>query len=95
MSKIKTSKQLERHFKGIANHRRIDILLAINDCDGLTLQNLSEKLHCNFKTVAGHTKSLVNAGLLNKAYKGNAVAHSLSPYGREIVEFIKKFGAKD
>lgn len=89
--KLKNSKQLERHFKGIANHRRIDILLAINDNDGLTLREITEMLKCNFKTISGHTKSLVHAGLLNKKYKGKAVVRSLSPYGRKLVEFIKKF----
>jgi len=89
--KIKTSKQLERHFKGIANHRRIDILLILNDIDGLTLRELAERLKCNFKTIAGHTKSLVQAGLLNKKYRGKAVAHSLSPYGKKLIKLVKKF----
>ena len=26
----KTAKQMERHLKGIANHRRIDVLLLVN-----------------------------------------------------------------
>jgi len=89
--KTKTSKQLERHFKGIANHRRIDILLAINEYDGLTLQNIADRLRCNFKTISEHTRRLVQAGLLNKKYKGTAVAHSLTPYGQKLVEFIKEF----
>jgi len=67
--KIKTSKQLERHFKGIANHRRIDILLLVKDFDGITLENIAEKLQGNFKTVSEHTRRLVQAGLLNKRYQ--------------------------
>ena len=93
--KVKTSKQLERHFKGIANHRRIDILLAIDEHDGLTLQNIADRLHCNFKTISEHTRRLVQAGLLNKKYKGTAVAHSLSPYGLRLVEFIKQFASSN
>ncbi len=93
MGKTKTSKQLERHFKGIANHRRIDILIEVSKRDGLTLQGISGILHCNFKTVSEHTRRLVNAGLLNKKYVGNSVVHSLSLYGREIVNFMKSFSS--
>ena len=89
--KTKTSKQLERHFKGIANHRRLDILLILDDIDGLTLQDITERLGCNFKTISGHTKSLVQAGLLNKKYRGKAVAHSLSAYGKKLIELVKRF----
>jgi DNA-binding MarR family transcriptional regulator len=91
MNKTKTSKQLERHFKGIANHRRLDILFLIKNFDGLTLQEIADRLGCNFKTISGHTKTLVNAGLLDKKYKGRRVAHSLSPYGQKIIELIETF----
>ena len=89
--KIKTSKQLERHFKGIANHRRIDILLLVKDHDGLTLEDIAERLNCNFKTISEHTRRLVGAGLLNKKYKGRIVLHSLSPYGHKLAKFIEIF----
>jgi len=89
--KIKTSKQLERHFKGIANHRRIDILLLVKSHDGLTLENIADTLNCNIKTISEHTRRLVAAGLLNKRYKGRTVLHSLSPYGQRLVNFIKTF----
>jgi len=91
MEKIKTSRQLERHFKGIANHRRLDILFLVNQTDGLTLEEIAERLRCNFKTISGHTKTLVNAGLLDKKYQGRQVAHSLSPYGQKLIELIKTF----
>ncbi len=91
MAKIKTSKQLERHFKGIANHRRIDILFLVRDFDGIILEEIAEKLKCNFKTISEHTRRLVQAGLLNKKYQGRVVAHSLSPYGQKLIEFIKTF----
>jgi len=87
----KTSKQLERYFKGAANHRRIDILFAVKGADGITLEQISEKLRANFKTMSEHTKKLVQAGLLNKKYQGRGVAHSLSPYGQKFLEFIKTF----
>jgi DNA-binding MarR family transcriptional regulator len=87
----KTSKQLERYFKGVANHRRIEILFAVKSSKDITLEQLAEKINANFKTVSEHTKKLVNAGLLNKTYRGRGVAHTLSPYGQKFLEFIKSF----
>ena len=91
LKKPKTSKQLERHFKGIANHRRIDILLPIAERNGIDVDGIAKELQCNFKTVSEHTRRLVQAGLVDKAYHGRTVVHALSPYGRIIVAFIKTF----
>jgi DNA-binding MarR family transcriptional regulator len=88
---MKTAKQLERHFKGMANHRRIDIMLSVAKNEGITVEELAELLKCNFKTVSEHTRRLVGAGLLNKEYRGREVAHALSPYGKVFVEFIRSF----
>lgn len=87
----KTSKQLERHFKGIANHRRIDILLLVQISDNITVDGIAKTLNCNVKTISEHTRRLVQAGLLNKRYVGREVIHSLSPYGQKAVEIVKTF----
>ena len=87
----KTSRQLERHFKGVANHWRIEVLLLLDKEDGISLDGITEKLGCNIKTISEHTRKLVQAGLVNKTYKGRAVRHSLSPYGKIFCRFIKTF----
>ncbi len=89
--KIKTSKQMERHFKGIANHRRIDILIFIAKNDGVNLEDIADNLDCNIKTISEHTKRLVQAGLINKQNQGRAVSHTLSPYGKTLCTFITTF----
>ncbi len=88
---MKTPKQLERYFKGAANHRRLDILLLISKHDGVALEDIAESLNCNIKTISEHTRRLVQAGLLNKKYIGRFVEHSLSPYGKMFVSFLQKF----
>ena len=88
---MKTAKQLERYFKGMSNHRRIDILILVSKNPGITVDGISEKLNCNFKTISEHTRKLVQAGLLNKKYRGTAVANSLSPYGYKFLRFAKLF----
>jgi DNA-binding MarR family transcriptional regulator len=89
--KGKNAKQLERHFKGVANHRRIDILSIIAENEGITLDEIAGQLRINFKTASEHTRRLAQAGLIRKSYRGRAVAHALSPYGRIFYRFIKTF----
>ena len=88
---MKTPKQLERYFKGAANHRRIAILLTVERNDGITVEDIAKELAANFKTVSQHSRALVHAGLLNKTYHGRQVMHSLSPYGRYFLKFMKTF----
>jgi len=88
---MKTPKQLERHFKGAANHRRIAIMLAVEKNEGITVEALANVLGANLKTISQHTRSLVQAGLLNKQYRGRQVANSLSPYGKSFLRFMKTF----
>ena len=88
---MKTPKQLERYFKGAANHRRIAILITVDKNKGISVEELASALHANMKTISQHTRSLVNAGLLNKRYRGRQVVHSLSPYGKAFLKFMTTF----
>jgi len=91
MNKEKTAKQMERHLKGIANHYRIEILLLIAEHEKITLEEIVKKLGANEKTIGEHTRRLYQAGLINKKYCGRFVEHSLSPYGKTFVNFLKFF----
>src|SRR3989344_9242082 len=79
---LKTAKQMERHLKGVANHRRIEILFLIARKEGISVEGISDSLQCNFKTISEHIRRLVHAGLVEKKYEGHIVRHKLSPYGR-------------
>ena len=46
-NKLKTSKQMERHFKGISNHKRIEILLMVDKNKDLSLDEIDENLKGN------------------------------------------------
>ena len=89
--KLKRAKQMERHLKGMANHYRIEILLTIATNDGITLDQIIETLNANEKTIGEHTRRLFVAGLVNKKYRGKFVEHTLSPYGKKFVQFLKSF----
>jgi len=88
---MKTTRQMERHIKGIANHHRIAILLLIAENKRITLEKIVEKIRANEKTIGEHTRRLVTAGLVDKEYNGKFVEHMLTPYGRMFVNFLLKF----
>ncbi len=88
---VKGPKRLERHFKGVANHRRIQILLLIADKRDITLVAIAEAVKGNLKTVSEHVRRLVLAGLIAKKYEGRSVLHTLTPYGVVFVKFIDSF----
>ncbi len=89
--KLKGPKKLERHFKGVANHRRIQILLMVAKDPGLTLLDIVDRTRGNLKTIAEHTRRLTLAGLIEKTYSGREVEHKLTPYGRQFTSFIETF----
>lgn len=91
MKGLKTAKQMERHLKGMANHYRIQILLVIAEREGINLDEIIDAVRANEKTIGEHTRRLFQAGLVNKKYSGNFVEHSLSPYGKIFVNFLKSF----
>ena len=91
VGKLKSAKKLERHFKGVANHWRIQILLLVKKSPEVTLDNITESLNANTKTISAHVQRLVQAGLVEKAYAGRSVQHQLTPYGKEFVAFIERF----
>ena len=91
MTKSKSPGQMEKHLKGMANHYRIEVLLLIDGHDGINLENIAKVVGANEKTIGEHTRRLYRAGLINKKYRGRAVEHSLSPYGKFFVRFLKSF----
>ncbi|MEK7617936.1 MAG: winged helix-turn-helix domain-containing protein [Patescibacteria group bacterium] len=91
MKATKTAKQLERYFKGPANHHRINIIMLLAAKPKLTLDQIVKELEGNTKTISEHTRRLAQAGLVNKKYQGNKVEHTLSPYGEEFNKFFKVF----
>jgi len=66
-------------------------LLLVSENPDISVEGITEHLNKNFKTVSEHTRRLVQAGLINKNYRGKHVLHSLSPYGKKFIAFLKTF----
>jgi len=86
---MKTYQQLERITKGIANHRRIQMLELIGITPDLTLNQIAEEVNVNFKTASEHLRRLTLAGLVTKKHKGPSVLHKISKRGVVILKFLR------
>ena len=89
MSMKKDYRKLERTIKGVANHRRIQILELLKDHPELSLQEISETLNINFKTASEHLRRLAIAGLIMKRSDGASVRHKLTSRGSSILNFLR------
>ena len=81
--------QLERIFKGVANHRRIEILELLKKRPELSIINIAEALDANFKTISEHVKKLAVAGFVLKRSDVNSVRHKLTDRGLSILKFSR------
>ena len=88
---MKGPRKMERHFKGVSNHRRIQILVLVAKEPGISLEQIAERVRGNMKTIAEHTRRLQLSGLIEKRYRGREVEHHLTPYGRLFSDFIGTF----
>ncbi len=92
MEKVSTNKsyhQLERIIKGVSNHRRIEILELLKNKPELSVADISEILHVNFKTISEHIRRLAIAGFVLKRSDGNNVRHKLTDRGLMMLKFLR------
>jgi predicted transcriptional regulator len=84
-------RQLERVFKGVANHRRIEILQLLQAEPRLTLWQIRERARLGRQTACEHVRRLALARLVHKRYRGREVEHTLAPLGRKILDQLPLF----
>ena len=80
---------MERAAKGVANRRRINIMLLLETRPGLPLQEIAEHLKYNPQTCDEHVRRLVTAGLVNKGRHSGIVPHRLTKRGQIVLKFLK------
>ena len=88
---MKGARKLERYFKGAANHWRLRIIDCVARHPGITVDEISDRLSGNIKTISQHTLVLQKAGLLNKRHNARRVEQVLSPYGTRFHTFMSTF----
>jgi len=82
--------RLERIVKGFDNHRRIEMMLLLEQEPNLSLSDVSKRLNINIKTAAEHLRRLAAAGMIIKGHQGVAVQHTLTNRGVTVLVFLKK-----
>ncbi len=74
--------------KGVANHRRIQILQLLAQQPGLTLYEVRDGIGIANQTACEHLHRLCRAGLVRKKPIGRNVFHTLSQLGRKILSLL-------
>jgi len=85
----KTYYDLERIVKGVANHRRIEILEILGKKPEMSVAEVADKLKLNFKTASEHIRRLAISGLLMKRSDGHNIRHKLTKRGELILKFLR------
>ena len=81
--------ELEKIARGFSNHRRIEILDALEKQPGLSVWAIAECTNTNYKTTSHHVRRLVEAGLLDESYQGQHNVHILSKRGNYVLMFLR------
>ena len=87
---MRGKRELESIAKGVANHRRIEILLLLSKAPGLPIVDIADKLGIHFQNAAQHVAKLSVARLVAKQRDLNMVRHSLTPLGEKILRLLKQ-----
>ena len=89
MSKKLEYKKLERIVKGIANHRRLQVLELLEKEPELSVQEVSEQLKSEMKNISAHITKMAIAGLLMKRSDSKSIRHKLTNRGIIILKFVR------
>jgi len=81
---------LERVLKGVANHRRIEILRLVAREPGLSLSAIAEQTGVGVPTTQEHVRRLHAAGLVSKARKDRRVEHVITPIAEAVLHAMER-----
>jgi len=74
--------------KGVANHRRIEILVLLKNHPEQSVTELTNEIKVDFRTVAEHIRKMQHAGLIMKRSDGRNVRHALTQLGEHVLRFF-------
>ncbi len=71
--------------KGVANHRRVQILALLAQEPEMTLAQIAAELDIDFRITSEHIRRMSAGGLVLKRYEGRYVHHTLTPRARTFL----------
>jgi len=89
MKNKKSNRELERIIKGVANHRRLQILVLLKKEPELSVQEVADKLNSEMKNISAHINKMAIAGLVMKRNDDKSVRHKLTKRGNVILTFVR------
>jgi DNA-binding transcriptional ArsR family regulator len=84
-------RNIERVMKGVANHRRAQILYMLKEKPELSVSEISKNLGIDFRTVSEHIRKMTHAGLVMKRSDSVSIRHKLTDLGQRIFEFTATY----
>ncbi|MFA7315736.1 MAG: winged helix-turn-helix domain-containing protein [Candidatus Paceibacterota bacterium] len=85
----KSYRELERIIKGVASHRRIQILDLLYKKPEMSVVEIAEELSSEFKNISAHINKMATSGLVMKRSAGSAVRHKLTNRGKNTLKFVR------
>lgn len=70
-------KELEKYFKGLANRRRLEIILYLQKVRTTSVTDLAAHIHLSFKSTSRHLTVLRLAGIVERNQIGLIAVYSL------------------
>lgn len=89
MAKKFEYKKLERIIKGVANHRRLQVLVLLAKEPELSVQEIAEKVKSDIKNISAHVNKMAIAGLVMKRSDSKSIRHRLTKRGKYILSFFR------
>lgn len=84
------AQDVERLTKGLANAKRIAILLTLDRKNPLTIDQIQAQVPMHYKTLNMHIQRLYHGELVNKEYKGQLINIYITKRAKKILTFLRK-----
>ena len=85
----RSNRELEKIIKGLASHRRIQILSLLQKEPELSVIEIAEKVKSEFKNISSHIAKMSIAGLVMKRNDFHSVRHKLTKRGLQVLKFVR------
>jgi len=82
--------ELERHFRAVANRKRLEILLLLNRQAPLPLYQIATKVRLSVKSTNKHLSQLLHTGFVAKNRQGLFVLYRLEDEAKPLVTKLLK-----
>lgn len=81
-------RQTARIGRGVANHRRVQLLRLLDTKPGLSVGQIARQLKLRQPTATEHLKKMIEGGLVIRRRQGTSARIELTDRGRAVLKFL-------